>query len=111
GSTPPGSRSSELMNIQGMILMRYQAATDSFVLVSPTTPGKNMGKKGHKKAQNAHKEFLKRHDMETRRHGDTETRRRGDTETRRHGDSETRRLGDSETRGLGDTETRRHGDS
>jgi len=27
GSTPPGSRSSELMNIQGMILMRYQAAT------------------------------------------------------------------------------------
>jgi hypothetical protein len=43
------------MNIQGMILMRYQAVTDSFVLVSPTTPGKNMGKKGHKKAQNAHK--------------------------------------------------------
>jgi hypothetical protein len=33
--------------------MRYQAVTDSFVLVSPTDPQKHTGKKGHKKAQKA----------------------------------------------------------
>jgi len=48
-----------------------------------------MGKKGHKKAQNAHKEFLKRHDMETRGRGDAGTRGLGDSGTRRHGDAGT----------------------
>jgi hypothetical protein len=42
-----------------MILMGYQAWTDSVVLVSPTTPQRQTGKKGHKKAQKAQKIFFK----------------------------------------------------
>ena len=42
---------SELLNIQVKILMRYQATTDSGVLVSPTRLRRGAGKKGHKKAQ------------------------------------------------------------
>jgi hypothetical protein len=43
-----------------MILMRYQAGTDSVVLVSPTTPQRHTGKKGHKKAENAQKFFQRK---------------------------------------------------